>query len=56
MSPEDAAIAAKWLKPKTVVPIHYNTFPVIHQDPYKFIESLEAKNGKVMQVGEVIEL
>ena len=56
MSPEDAVIAAKWLKPKTVVPIHYNTFPVIHQDPYKFIELLEAKNGKVMEVGEVIEL
>ena len=38
MGPEDAAIAAKWLKPKIVVPIHYNTFPVIQQDPYKFIE------------------
>ena len=56
MPPEDAAIAAKWLKAKTVVPIHYNTFPVIQQDPYKFIESLEAKNGRVMEVGEVIEL
>ncbi len=56
MSPEDAAIAAQWLKPKIVVPIHYNTFPVIQQDPYKFIESLEGKNGKVMEVGEVIEL
>ena len=56
MGPEDAAIAAQWLKPKIVVPIHYNTFPVIEQDPYKFIESLEGKNGKVMEVGEVIEL
>ena len=56
MGPEDAAIAAQWLKPKIVVPIHYNTFPVIQQDPYKFIESLEGKNGKVMEVGEVIEL
>ena len=56
MGPEDAAIAAQWLKPKIVVPIHYNTFPVIQQDPYMFIESLEGKNGKVMEVGEVIEL
>lgn len=56
MSPEDAAIAAKWLKPKTVVPIHFNTFPVIQQDPYKFIEMLEEGNGKVMEVGEEIEL
>jgi L-ascorbate metabolism protein UlaG (beta-lactamase superfamily) len=56
MGPEDAALAAKWLKAKTVVPIHHNTFPVIEQDPYKFIELLEDKNGKVMEVGEVIEL
>ena len=56
MSPEDAVIAAKWLKPKTVVPIHYNTFPVIQQDPYKFIELLEDGNGRVMEVGEEIEL
>lgn len=56
MGPEDAAIAAKWLNPKIVVPIHYNTFPVIPQDPYKFIERLENKNGKVMKVGDMIEL
>ena len=56
MSPEDAVIAAKWLKPKTVVPIHYNTFPVIQQDPYKFIELLEDGNGRVMEVGEEIDL
>lgn len=56
MSPEDAVIAAKWLKPKIVVPIHYNTFPVIQQDPYQFIERLEDGNGRVMEVGEVIEL
>lgn len=56
MSPEDAVIAAKWLKPKIVVPIHYNTFSVIQQDPYQFIERLEDGNGRVMEVGEVIEL
>ena len=56
MGPEDALIAAKWLKAKKVVPIHYNTFPVIQQDPYKFIDLLEDSNGKVMEVGEVIEL
>ena len=27
MGPEDAAYAAELLKPKIVVPIHYNTFP-----------------------------
>ena len=27
MGPEDAAYATELLKPKVVVPIHYNTFP-----------------------------
>ena len=33
MGPEDAAYAVELLKPKLVVPIHYNTFPPIKQDP-----------------------
>jgi L-ascorbate metabolism protein UlaG (beta-lactamase superfamily) len=56
MGPEDAAYAAKLLKPKTVVPIHYNTFPPIKQDPNKFIELLEENNGKVLQPGQAIEM
>ncbi len=56
MGPEDAAYAAKLLQAKTVVPIHYNTFPPIKQDPHRFIEMLEDKNGKLMNPGDVIEL
>ncbi|MEH7074759.1 metal-dependent hydrolase [Neobacillus drentensis] len=56
MGPEDAAYAAVLLKAKTVVPIHFNTFPPIKQDPFKFIELLEDKNGKVLQPGESIEI
>lgn len=56
MGPEDAAYAAKLLHTKTVVPIHYNTFPVIKQDPGRFINLLEDGNGKVLQPGETIEL
>ena len=56
MGPEDAAYAAKLLGAKTIVPIHYNTFPPIKQNPEQFIEMLENKNGKVMDPGEVIEL
>ncbi|MGG1677691.1 metal-dependent hydrolase [Neobacillus sp. NRS-1170] len=56
MGPEDAAYAAKLLNAKTVVPMHYNTFPPIKQDPYQFIEMLDAKNGKVLNPGEAIEL
>jgi L-ascorbate metabolism protein UlaG (beta-lactamase superfamily) len=32
MGPEDAVRAVKLLEPKKVMPIHYNTFPVIEQD------------------------
>ncbi|OIK08525.1 metal-dependent hydrolase [Bacillus sp. MUM 116] len=56
MGPEDAAYAAKLLNAKTVVPVHFNTFPPIKQDPNKFIELLEGQNGKVLQPGEAIEL
>ena len=33
MGPEDALLAVKLLRPKAVIPIHYNTFAVISQDP-----------------------
>jgi L-ascorbate metabolism protein UlaG (beta-lactamase superfamily) len=56
MGPEDAAYAAKLLGAKTIVPIHYNTFPPIKQDPEQFIAMLENKNGKVLEPGEFIEL
>ncbi|WP_017726588.1 metal-dependent hydrolase [Halalkalibacterium ligniniphilum] len=56
MGPEDAALAAEWLQAKTVVPIHYNTFPVIEQDPEAFVNSLSGKKGKMLPVGQSIEL
>ncbi|MGM0920876.1 MAG: metal-dependent hydrolase [Bacillota bacterium] len=56
MGPEDAVIAAKWIKAKTVVPMHYNTFPVIEQNPKEFVSRLSGKNGKVMEAGESIKL
>ncbi|MBM7648830.1 L-ascorbate metabolism protein UlaG (beta-lactamase superfamily) [Bacillus ectoiniformans] len=56
MGPDDAAIAAKFLQAKTVVPIHYDTFPPIKQDPQDFVKKLESKNGRVMKAGDVIEM
>ncbi|WP_409289762.1 metal-dependent hydrolase [Peribacillus sp. SCS-37] len=56
MGPEDAAYAAKLLGAKQVVPIHYNTFPQIKQDPEAFLELLEDENGILLQPGEEIEL
>lgn len=47
MGPEDAAIAAQWLGARTVIPIHYNTFPVIEQDAAAFQQQVEAANSGI---------
>ncbi|GAE28098.1 metal-dependent hydrolase [Halalkalibacter wakoensis JCM 9140] len=56
MGPEDATVAAEWLQAKRVVPIHYNTFPVIEQDPIEFADNLSGKKGLPLAVGESVEL
>ena len=56
MGIEDALIAAKWLQAKKVVPIHYNTFPIIEQDPTEFTNKLPEDVGVLLNVGESIEL
>jgi L-ascorbate metabolism protein UlaG (beta-lactamase superfamily) len=54
MGPKAAVRAAKRLKAKQVVPIHYNTFKLIRQDPTLFTENVTG--GKIMAVGETIEV
>ncbi|TMW71717.1 metal-dependent hydrolase [Alteribacter natronophilus] len=56
MGPEDAAVAAKWIGAEKVIPVHYNTFPVIEQNPDSFAESLSGGSGVVMKPGDEIEL
>src|SRR5699024_12883575 len=47
MGPDDALLASEWIQAKKVVPVHYNTFPVIEQDPDKFAaRSEERRVGK----------
>lgn len=41
MDGDDAVKAAKLLKPKHVIPMHYNTFDVIKQNPQPFAHHLE---------------
>lgn len=36
MGPEDAARAVEMIEPEVVIPMHYNTFPVIEQNPESF--------------------
>jgi len=40
MGPDDAVRAVKLLAPKRVVPIHYNTFDLIRQDPRAWAEQV----------------
>lgn len=40
MGPDDAILAAQFVKAKHVVPMHYNTFPAIEQDAEAFAEKL----------------
>ncbi|WP_096436103.1 metal-dependent hydrolase [Alteribacter populi] len=56
MGPEDAAIAAEWIGAKKVVPVHYNTFPVIEQNPNAFTNLLKNDTGFVMKAGDKVDL
>lgn len=59
MDPDDAAIAAKFLKAEYVIPVHYNTWPPITQDVEAYKANVEATtDSKVLIVkpGETVEL
>jgi L-ascorbate metabolism protein UlaG (beta-lactamase superfamily) len=59
MGPEDAARAATWLKSDIVIPMHYNTFEPIEQDPEEFkslVESLCDSEVVICQPGKTIEV
>ena len=56
MGPEDALLATEWINAKKVVPVHYNTFPVIEQDPDAFVAKLTNSEGFALKAGESITL
>ena len=56
MGPAEAAIAAEWLQAKKVSPIHFNTFPVIEQDPLAFVQRLKPGQGLLLEIGAVYPL
>jgi L-ascorbate metabolism protein UlaG (beta-lactamase superfamily) len=41
MGPDDAVRAVKFVRPKVVIPCHYNTFPPIAQDAAEFKKKVE---------------
>lgn len=58
MGPDDALEAVKLLKPKRVVPCHYNTWPVIEQDGEAWGERVKKETKAephVLKPGEKLE-
>ncbi len=53
-----ATIAARWIKPKIVIPMHYNTWPPIEANPEEMRQDLEREGIKlvVLKPGEAFEL
>jgi len=57
MGPKEAAKAVELLKPKKVVPMHYNTWPPISADPEEFKKLVGDKAEVViLKPGESLEL
>ena len=59
MGPDDALRAVKLIEPGQVVPIHYDTFEVIKQDPHAWalrVEKETATKVTVMKPGDSMEL
>ena len=56
MDIDDAVYATKLLKPKVVIPMHYNTFDVIKADPEQFAEKVGALSKvTILKPGETFE-
>ncbi len=59
MGPDDALKAVKLIKPQVVVPIHYDTFEVVKQDPHAWASRVQADTDTqaiVLGPGESYEL
>jgi L-ascorbate metabolism protein UlaG (beta-lactamase superfamily) len=58
MGPDDALLAARWLRADKVIPLHYNTFPAIAQDGAEFCNRLgqEGIEGFPLQPGESVKI
>jgi L-ascorbate metabolism protein UlaG (beta-lactamase superfamily) len=52
MGPDDALRAVKFLEPTHIIPIHYNTFDVIAQDPDAWAERVESETEAKVHVIE----
>lgn len=58
MNITDAVKAVEFTNPKTAIPMHYNTYPVINANPFDFKNKIEKLSKKciVMEFGQEIDL
>lgn len=59
MGIKEATKAVEFIRPKIVIPMHYNTFDIISQDPLEFKQAVESKTDTkviIKKPGESIEL
>lgn len=59
IGPEDALEAVKMIKPKYVIPMHYNTFPLLKQDPEAFAKAVADETSSkaiVLKPGQSVDL
>ena len=60
MDIHQAAVATKLLKPKVVIPMHYDTFPAIKADPKEFEKLVNEKSPgtkvKIVAPGESVDI
>ncbi|MGV8933796.1 MAG: metal-dependent hydrolase [Gallionellaceae bacterium] len=60
MGPERAAMAVKLVGAKTVIPMHFGTFPILNGTPEELAKALKAEGSKAkvktMTIGETIKL
>jgi L-ascorbate metabolism protein UlaG (beta-lactamase superfamily) len=59
MGPDDALRAVKLIEPRVVIPIHYNTFDVVRQDPHAWAKRVRDATGTepvVLEPGDSYEL
>lgn len=56
MDPIDAAKAVEFLNAANVIPLHYNTWPVIEQNPEDLIKLVKNAKVHIVKPGQSIEL
>ncbi len=58
MGIRDAVKAVQFLRPRIVIPMHYNTFDVIKADPQEFLRLVQStkSQGVVLNYGEIYEV